>query len=372
MIRYKYIHFLWGYDTKFSGPLVNMINNTPQYFKVEEHLFITPFESVKKSFSSYNNVILDCNGSAADLINKYGGACDWIISHDLIDVRNCLRVKRKYLKKIIWRTWGGSRQKSSWDWCNPLKSLYRYCSDYLYFCYMRLTFDRSPVFGISNVIDIIDLEQWGWNKNAKLLVFGYPTAGIDEIIKGVEDGKGQQDKLTRVLVGHQGDPNEHHVEFVKYLLSFKSDTLFIYLPLSYGNQDYIRDTVVELNKINSHHLVILDSLMPKNDYIKFLGGVDVAIFDGKTSMALGNIAYLLRFKKKLFINPDGIIRKAFDKEGIPYGTTDDIFTMDYEDFISPLNYPEAMVSDISYQTYQDGINHWLELLSYLESINKNG
>lgn len=370
MVRYKYIHFLWGYDTKFSGPLVNMINNTPQFFKVEEHLFITPFESVKNAFSSYNNVILDSKGSASHLINKYGDSCDWIISHGLIGTFDTLRIKRRLFKNIIWRTWGASRQKSSFKWSNPLKSLYNWCCDYLYFIYMRLTFDKSPVFGISNVIDVIDVEQWGWNKKTKLLVFGYPTAGIDEIVKRVEERIEKKDSLIRVLVGHQGDPNEHHVDFVRQLLSYHSDKLLIYLPLSYGNRDYIKEAIEELKGFkDNNHLVILDSLMPKKDYIKFLGDIDIAIFDGKTSMALGNIAYLLRFKKKLYLNPDGIIRKAFDKEGIPYGTTKEINTLDFDDFISPLHYPKTLVSDISYQTYQDGINHWLELFTYLESIN---
>ena len=234
---------------------------------------------------------------------------------------------------------------------------------------MRLTFDKSPVFGISNVIDVIDVEQWGWNKNTKLLVFGYPTAGIDEIVKRVEERIDKKDNFTRVLVGHQGDPNEHHVDFVRQLLSYHSDKLLIYLPLSYGNRDYIKETIEELKGVKDNHLVILDSLMPKKDYIKFLGDIDIAIFDGKTSMALGNIAYLLRFKKKLYLNPDGIIRKAFDKEGIPYGTTKEIDTLDYDDFTSTLHYPKTLVSDISYQTYQDGINHWLELFTYLERIN---
>lgn len=372
MTHYKYIHFLWGEDTKFSGPLVHTINNSPEVFIAKEHLFITPNERVFNALSSYGNVLLEQPVSASVLINKYGRSSDWIISHGLVSLLDSLRIRRKYYKKIVWRTWGASRQRSKWVNRHPLKSIFSLCGDVLFYYYMRYTFDQSPVFGIANVIDVIDEEQWGWNKNAKFLPFGYPSSSVDEIINNIDNRMVRNSDEIRILVGHQGDPNEHHVDFVRHLLSCKKDNLRIYLPLSYGNSGYIKETVDALNIINDSRVVVFNNLMPKDEYLELLASVDVAIFDGKTSMALGNIASLLHFRKKIFLNPDGIIRKAFEREGIPFGLTSQINSLSIDELIVPLEYPEPLVSDIAFIGYEKGVNNWVKLLSYLDSIKKNG
>ena len=59
MENFKYIHLLLGYDAKFSGPLVETFYKNHDIFRLEEHLFITPYESVKDSLSDYPNLVLD-------------------------------------------------------------------------------------------------------------------------------------------------------------------------------------------------------------------------------------------------------------------------------------------------------------------------
>ena len=82
--------------------------------------------------------------------------------------------------------------------------------------------------------------------------------------------------------------------------------------------------------------------MPYYDYVKFLNKMDIAIFDGNMSYALGNISVLLLLKKKLFINRNGVIKEAFDEDSIPHKCVEEIDNMELADFIKGIEYPENM------------------------------
>ena len=371
MKRFKYIHLLWGEDVKFSGPLINMFIESPEVFVHSDHLFVTPYEDVKKKLPDINNIVLEKDGTKAEIINKYAEKCDWLISHDLVDVRNCLRIKRKYFHKIVWRTWGGSRQKTKWNLRKPMVSVFAKLGDSLYYIYMRYTFGTSPVIGIANDVDIVDLEQWKWHKKSKLLPIGYSDSSLDKIFNNIKVSSDKKD-CVNFLVGHQGDPRENHLLFVQKLLSYNKKDIKIYLPLSYGDKLYINKLKEELNSLHDERIIIIDRLMPLGDYYQFLSEVDVAIIDEISSMALGNISVLLRFNKKIYLNKDGILKKAFDYGKIPYRTTDEIGEKSYENIIEPILYPQNMETNLISQPYDMRLNRFRTLFSYLDSLKNNG
>lgn len=53
---YKYIHLLYGHDTKFSKLLIRIITNPQNGFIVDEHLFITMYQNVYNELKSFGNV----------------------------------------------------------------------------------------------------------------------------------------------------------------------------------------------------------------------------------------------------------------------------------------------------------------------------
>lgn len=370
MKHYRYIHLLWGHDLKFNGPLVKMINNTPDIFNSNEHLFITPNKNVANALHLYPNVIWDNDGTESKIINRYADSCDWILSHGLVN--NPYKIKRKYFKKIVWRTWGGGRQRTKWNEKRPLNSLVSSIKDYVYFVYYRYSFGCSPVIGIANTVDVIDLEQWRWAKNAKLFLMGYSDSSYDKILDNITIEKKRQDEPLVFLIGHQGNPGEHHFEFTKMILNYNKDNIRIILPLSYGNKEYIELLKEKLKNLNDERIHVLDNLLPINEYLQLLAKVDVAIIDEKSSMALGNIAFLLRFKKKIFLNKDSIIKQAFDHENLPYSLTSEIGTVSFEDLVRPMSYPKETSSDLIFQPYSVRVQRYVSLFSYLDKISTNG
>lgn len=370
MTHYKYIHLLWGNDIKFSGPLINMFISSSDVFPSTDHLFVTPYESVIHELPKASNIILDKGGTQSALINKYAKSCDWIISHGLPDVVNTLKIKRKYFKKIVWRTWGGSRQKTRWDSKTPLKSIIGKVGDIVYYLLMRYTFGCSPVIGIANVVDILDLEQWMWHRKAKLFPMGYSDKSFENVLQRIQVPPKSDTAPIKFLVGHQGDPGEKHFEYIQKLISYKEGNLEIYVPLSYGNKEYIEELEYAIGKLNDKRIIILDKLLQLPDYLNFLAGIDIAIIDEKSSMALGNIAFLLYFRKKIYLNKNGVIRKAFVRDNLPYRITDEIGENSYQDIISTIDYPENIASDLAPQPFYVKKEKYINLFSYLDNLNR--
>ena len=139
----------------------------------------------------------------------------------------------------------------------------------------------------------------------------YPTENIDEIIDKLDKKclLGKRNTTTvKIMVGHQGNSGEHHVELVRQLLKFPENNMRIYLPLSYGNQTYISKVIEELNTIGDDRVIPMTEFLSYDKYLNFLADIDVALIDELSSMALGNLAILVHLKKKIFLHRDGISR----------------------------------------------------------------
>lgn len=104
MRYFKFIHIFWGNDTKFTPALVEAINDPKGNFEINDHLFVTRYQSLYDYLSGYKNIILDT--SKDHILNKYAPLCDCLFCHGLPSNREVFSVKSKYKRKIIARNWG--------------------------------------------------------------------------------------------------------------------------------------------------------------------------------------------------------------------------------------------------------------------------
>ena len=364
MKHYRYIHFLWANELKFNEPLVKMFTKLENGFDMDEVLFVTPNQYVFDSLSNFGHFVLEKGRTASEIINEYANYCDWFFSHGIPNKIETLKIKRRFFKKAIWRTWGGSRTKSHWDKYHPIDSLINKMKDGLYYLFYRYTYGCSPAIGIANVVDEIDLAEWGWAKHTTLLKIGYAHEGILNMLEKAKLNA-KHDGRLRVLVGHQGNPGERHVAIAKQLLSYEAD-FDIYVPLSYGNSLYIHEVLKELAVLDDKRIIPITDFMPFDSYLSLLASMDVAILDEVSSMALGNIAYLLYFHAKIFLNNKGVIAKAFDKEGVPYLSSSQLPLLSYNEFAAPVPYPSSLQTSMMAGSYDAGVNRWHQALAFLE------
>lgn len=171
----------------------------------------------------------------------------------------------------------------------------------------------------------------------------------------------------KILLGHRGTKENNHIKILKKLDKYDPDKFDIYVLLSYGDKEYI--SVVKEYIMNNHcqNVHIIDKFMQYPKYIEFLSTIDIGIFDGDTSYALGNIGILLHFKKTLYLNPNGVIAKALNNENGPYKDVNKIGNMQYEDFIRLVAYRKDYVSDLEPQSIENKIANWKKLFQDFEN-----
>ena len=172
-VKAKYIHILLQNETKFSIPLINNVNTRSDVFNKEEHIFVSKGKKIRDAAKDIPNVIYD--ETASNLVNKYAEQCDWIIMHGHLPVREGIKIKNKYLGKIIWRFWGGNigykLQKG-----NVAKNLVKRVLNSIYLGKVS----RFAAFGIANKVDEIVIRKTF--KDISVIDMTYGMGKRDEIL----------------------------------------------------------------------------------------------------------------------------------------------------------------------------------------------
>ena len=111
----------------------------------------------------------------------------------------------------------------------------------------------------------------------------------------------KNDEAVNIIVGNSATPTNHHEEVFYMLQHHANSNIRIYCPLSYGNVKY-GETISELgNKIFGDKFNPIFDFMERDEYLKFLTKMDIGIFYNDRQQALGNIYFLLRLGKKVFL-----------------------------------------------------------------------
>lgn len=362
---YKYIHLIWANELKFSKPLIELFSNNKKELKSEEHCFITPNKDVFEAFKNNKNVFLDETG--ANLFNKYAPLCEYIISHDFPNKKIVLSIKRKYKKKIVYRYWGGRRPLIKKQNGHFMHNAYAYIYNQLYKFAFRYIYDDLAVIGIANIVDEIDLK--GYICKTPLMRLGYPNSGAYESVQEIMNTSKKNNQELNVVIGHRSEPLEKHIKYLDLLSKYPKDKLRIYLPLSYGDQEYAKTIADYVRDYNLKNVVLLTEFMEYKEYLKFINRMDIAIIDCENSLALGNIDLFLSFKKTLYISPTGLIKKAFDMKHVPHHCVDELNEMEFSDFSKLLNIEECP-KEFVVKPYSYYVGLWKDTLDYLNKLKR--
>ena len=174
-----------------------------------------------------------------------------------------------------------------------------------------------------------------------------------------------------VLIGHAGTPRDNHLETIRRLEHLRTENIRFYFILSYGDPVYIKNIKLKAREILGDKAIFIDKFMLRDNYISFLNKMDIGIFDGVDSYALGNIEIFLNLKKKIYLNKNGVIAKAFSLKNIPFFATDDLTRINIDKLSSKVEYPENMNSSslTGSLSFYDSWNKMLLLLNSPNSIS---
>lgn len=348
----KYIHIVFAHDAKFSNSLVKMIKENSTVFNWSDHHFVFAHEIPYKEFSDYDNMTLDTSND--NLYIKYAGKCMWIISHGCETTLHLLRTPIGVRRKIIYRYWGGSRTTGlSLDSKNPITNLYRLLKIKLFRRYVG----SFAAIGVANVVDILDMSRI--MEYERYYILPYVDREMISLVVKYKNMKLENNRIPVILIGHRGSAENNHISIIEKLMPLvRSGKVSLLVPLSYGNKEYISQVKEYINRLQLSNIEILDKFLTLDEYLYLLRKIDIAIFDGSTSYALGNISFLLTFNKRIYLSKDGIIAKTFDKYNIHYFPIDKLHNLQYN---LKENFFDNSKSVISFKDMNSSIALWIKL-----------
>lgn len=352
-IKAKYIHIIYRNEVKFSTRIVEFINNKEFDFQAKDHLFVTPHKDVYEAVKNYKNVVLD--ETKENLINKYAPLCRWIICHSFYDFKDIFKIKRKYLKKILFRYWGGGfgfQYKKG----KPLQNLVKIPANIV----LRKRFDSFAAIGIAKNTDIFTLNKK--LKTDRYYIMPYTNANSESILERVRDKEYVGDGIINVALYHRGTFEGNHIKILKKLERF-GDKIRVYLPLSYGDKTYIEKVKAYVGENCADNVIVVDEFMDYETYTSLINSMDIGIFDCSTSTALGNVAVYLFLKKKMYLNRDGVIKQAFDEENIPHRFVDELDTISFEEFVEKPEYPENVHYSLMPLGKKKSVEAWKKIMT---------
>ncbi len=361
--KYKFIHIFFHNEIIYSKKLVNMIVDSANGFNAQEHGFATYHQKVYDEFKGVCNIEFFEHGkkNPAKMINELAERCDYMFFHSLCSPSKFLGVKDKYLSKIVWRTWGhdayGVQYHKEKKLGNFVKKLLRHKSRW------NKKIAKIKAVGCAGIVDVINLSPRF--PSLPMISFPYLDEISEEDFNALKTPIEKKDKTVRVILGHSTAEVDNHRGMLIALQKFANEDIKVYMPMTYGWAPYIAEIEEFIKKENiTCQTEILKDMMSYSEYVNFIKRSDILILDGQLSYALGNIYLALIMGKKVFLNKDGIIKKAFDLDNIPCETTDRISEMDFEEFKKPFKY-DATSSTLALRSPKKSVQEWHDILKWL-------
>lgn len=293
---------------KFIPPFINFVKKNFN-FKVHEFL-LTKGMAQDNLIHAKNIKLLSEKTSTAKLKHYFQmlvkmHQADIIILHSLADntIVKILFFTPWLLKKCYWVIWGGDlyvyrfgKRDRRWR--------------------VREFFRRSVIkkmgYLVTYIKGDIDLaREWYGARGEYHECIMY----LSNIYKELDISKNDS-STTNIQLGNSANSTNNHIEILEKLLPFKNQNIRIYAPLSYSDQNHAKKVIKIGKGLFGDKFVPLTEFMPFEDYLKFLGKIDIAIFNNSRQQALGNIITLLGLGKTVYIRSDTTQWQLFKEKGI--------------------------------------------------------
>ncbi|MBQ6979635.1 MAG: TDP-N-acetylfucosamine:lipid II N-acetylfucosaminyltransferase [Clostridia bacterium] len=364
--HYKYIHIFFHDDIKFNPYVVYMVNDPMAGFNPDEHYFLTSKQKVYEEIKGYKNTALYDYIEPCEIINEVAPFCDWLIIHAIPTAWDMIRINPEYINKLVLRSWGHDISREIYHHFQPIKNIYKLIIKLKK--RWKETIRKARIITGDNVTDIINIKNV-FGENVRTMATQYPTDITEQQLDEDRKTEKKHDKnITYVMVGHSGMKVNNHIKILKMLEKWQNENIKIFIPLSYVHKPYenkIKKYVAKRWKNNKAEIV--QKFIPYKEYVRFIKEMDIMIFDGKISYALGNIKLGVFFKNKFFLNEKGVIYQGFNETANPVTPTSKLNKMSYKEFISPVTYPNFENNGMRVHGKEYCFNEWKELFYKLDN-----
>ena len=335
-----------------------MIQDPENGFDMNKHYFLTPHQRVYDAIASCGKVALIKNDFSD--INDYLAKCDWAFFHCIPRPHIAMRIKREYRQKVIWRTWG--HDALGYRAYDGIKSVGKRIWYHLWKNDVR----HYRAIGIGNVVDEWDIRTRFGSKTPVFELAYSVDQDRKQMIEAIKSEPPIQKNTVNVLIGHSCHIEENHIKILDILNRFQAEKIQIFIICSYGNAEYIEEVKKYANDHWAEKVTIVSDFMPIEQFARFIKNMDIAILDSKRSYALGTLAYLLEFHKKVYLNKDGVLHKVLEDEKIPHDVINHIASQEFSEFSDIPQYTDACIEKLAVKPVSEYLGEWKRLFGELE------
>lgn len=250
---------------------------------------------------------------------------DKIYFHGLFDPRHILflYIFRFFLKKSSWIMWGGD----------------------LYYYYFKkdskLTLKEKIYFYLDKKVkgnfrsyitfmrgDFKIMQEYCSGKGKLELSFTYPS----NLYKEVNSKKQKNDEIW-IQLGNSEDPDNNHFEILEKIKNFKDLKIKYFCILSYKEEmtNYKKKVIEKGKEYFKDNFIPVTSFMEYNEYMEFLGNIDIAIFGHSRAQAFGNTTSLLSMEKTIYLKKETSTYQTLIDMGIKVKSFDELNTLEMFD-----------------------------------------
>ena len=366
--RYKFIHIFFHDGLIYVEKEINMFLAKENGFDLSEHHFVTVHQRIYDKFKDKIDIEFIEYGveKPVKMIHYCAERGDWLFFNAICSPSKFVNVKNKYLPKIIWRTWAHDAYGVVHYKEKPLGTFIKKLLNH------KKRWERNiskiKAIGCCGMADVVFLKSRF--PNLPMVSYLYPEDVSIEQYNEWKKPYEKKDDTVRVILGHSTARTDNHMPILKMLDKFSKENVEIYMPMTYGYPPYIKEVedFIKENKITVKN-VIMQDFMTYSEYAEFIRKCDIMILDAEYSCGLGNLYLALHMKKKLFLNKDGVMKKAFDVDNIPCAVTSDIENMSFEEFKKPFEY-DATNSTLSLPYPNKSVELWHDLLNWLKGTGE--
>lgn len=273
------VHIMANSAKHINYPFIEFVNNN---FDKNNHFFILC--SPEKDIQKFENAITKDIFAQEEFFIKKMKEARKIILHGIWYDKLCeiLLNNEKFFEKIYWVMWGGD----------------------FYFPEKQSLLKKEVIKKIKNFITYIKrdyelVKKWYKADGNYYECFMYPSNLYKEY-----NIKPKEHNTINIQLGNSADPTNNHIDVFKKLKQYKDENIKIFVPLSYGNQQYAEEVIAKGQEIFRNKFIPLTDFMPFEAYLEFLSEIDIAVFAHKRQQAMGNTITLLGLGKKVYMRSD--------------------------------------------------------------------
>lgn len=326
---------------RFVPPFVDEIT---KYFNYDKHDFLLTSGPAETELVFTKNVYFFSGKTLYSKLSYYLSAivkmhqADKVILHGLFNYRliQVLFFFPWLLKKCYWMIWGADLysyqiKKHDLNWK------------------VREFFRRSVIKNIGHLVTYIE-------EDVALARKWYGATGEyhecilyrSNLYKDYQVPKVNNSAIN-IQVGNSADVSNNHVEVLQKLLPYKDENIKIHVPLSYGSKEYAQQVILQGREWFGEKFNAITELMSFQDYLAFLGNIDIAIFNHRRQQGMGNTITLLGLGKTVYLRSDTAQWKFFEDRKIAIKDTKDFKNLDFLFHIENVSIVKEYFSEKNYR-----------------------